>query len=260
MDATSHLAGSWKVESHRCSRECKGHLMCSMEWNRYKKHFKVGKVTKCLVFIGEKHLIRVWSELENRGIFVRESAVWMEGTRGEWARNSPRKLKSGKTDSHADSCRCGLSKKDCLEMWPSALHVCGVRMSATDLFTYNTQSVLVQCFNNYKPRWESFTPEALQVLDLVSLSQDCHKEPCCNPVACHQQNAAQSKPCARVMASILLLSTGCEVAMSAAVISGLENLHADEIILSSVRKVCVQGVCRDLQCSVLYSTSTYHLQ
>lgn len=99
-----------------------------------------------------------------------------------------------------------------------------------------------------------------RVLDLVSLSQDCHKEPCCNPVACHQQNAAQSKPCARVMASILLLSTGCEVAMSAAVISGLENLHADEIILSSVRKVCVQGVCRDLQCSVLYSTSTYHLQ
>lgn len=140
--------------------------MCSMEWESYKKQFKVGQGTKCLVFIGEKHLVRVWSELENRGIFVRESAVWMEGTRGEWARSSPRKLKSGKADCHAETYRCGLSKKDCLEMWPSALHVCEVWMGATDLFTYNPRPVLVQYLNNYKQRWESFTPEALQSVRL----------------------------------------------------------------------------------------------
>lgn len=46
-------------ERHRCSRECKRQLMCSMEQKCYMKHFKVGQVTKCLGFIGEKHLVRV---------------------------------------------------------------------------------------------------------------------------------------------------------------------------------------------------------
>lgn len=44
----------------------------------------------------------------------------------------------------------------------SVIHVCEAWMGATDLFTYNPQPVLVQCLNNYKQRWESFTPEALQ--------------------------------------------------------------------------------------------------
>lgn len=65
------------TESRRCSRECERQIMRSTEQGRCIKHFKVGQVTQWLVFMGEKHLVRVWSGWEDNrtywGILVRES-------------------------------------------------------------------------------------------------------------------------------------------------------------------------------------------
>lgn len=47
------------TESRRCSREWERQIMCSTEQERCIKHFKVGHVTRGVVFMGEKHLVRV---------------------------------------------------------------------------------------------------------------------------------------------------------------------------------------------------------
>lgn len=114
-------------------------------------------------------------------------------------------------------------------MRPSVIDVCEDWMGATDLFTYNPQSVLLQCLN--KQDGELLKP--YRVLDLVPLSQGQHKKPCCNPVVIDKMELT-ANPVQGSMALILPLPTGREVAMSATASNGLKNMWADELSLSVV--------------------------